>query len=194
MGLFEGDRDLGMIRAFDVAIKRKAGELQGLESLRGLELSKILHAQDKEMDEAASEVRSRLDADDQGVGLLRSFRALEFKDKYEAKYSVILLSALMMLVGARIPPHDLQGLRELVPEIHCDHGYALCLHDTGFWDPGRAQFLDALDHYQPGVPRDFVSVPSCFHCGKIKADTGREPLRCAGCQRAWYCDKVGPSR
>lgn len=143
------------------------------------------------MDEAAAEVRSLLDADGVGDELFKKLRAKESEDEGEGEYRVILLGSLMMLAGARIRPDDLQHLRKLVPKIHCSHGYALPLWDSGFRGPGRAQFLAALDHYQPGVPRDFVGVPSCFHCGRIKADTGRAPCKCTGCKRAWYCGKVG---
>ncbi|KAI0882090.1 uncharacterized protein GGS22DRAFT_171496 [Annulohypoxylon maeteangense] len=80
-------------------------------------------------------------------------------------------------------------LRELVPRINCNSGFTLPTHDQGFRTPGRAQFLAALDHYQPGVPRNY-NEPSCFHCGKVKADLGKKLSNCSHCKAAWYCDKV----
>lgn len=61
----------------------------------------------------------------------------------------------MMRAGARIRADDLQHLRDLVPQVTCNEGYALPLWDDGFRGPGKRQFLAALDAYEAAVPRDF---------------------------------------
>lgn len=67
----------------------------------------------------------------------------------------VILGALMMRAGANIKPEDIQHLRDLVPQINCNSAATLPLFDKGFRNPGRAQYSAALDHYQPGVPRNF---------------------------------------
>ncbi|KAJ5494579.1 Zinc finger MYND-type [Penicillium fimorum] len=62
-------------------------------------------------------------------------------------------------------------------------------NDTGdFLTPGKAQFLAALDHHEPGVARSFQE-PSCFKCGRIEAGIGHKPLQCKKCKVATYCGK-----
>ncbi|KXH28183.1 hypothetical protein CSAL01_08409 [Colletotrichum salicis] len=67
----------------------------------------------------------------------------------------LLKNALMMRAGAKIKADDLQHLRDLVPKVPCQYRFALPIMDFGFRDPGKAQFLAALDNYQSGTPRDF---------------------------------------
>jgi hypothetical protein len=95
----------------------------------------------------------------------------------------------MMRAGARIKPDDLQYLRGLVPQINSNHGFVLPIFDHGFREPGRVQFVAALDNYVPGTPRDFHE-PSCFTCGKVQADLESAPKRCSSCLSAWYCNRV----
>ncbi|CAG7983037.1 unnamed protein product [Penicillium nalgiovense] len=105
----------------------------------------------------------------------------------ENKYRTIILGALMIRAGARINAADLQHLRDLVPQINCT-SRRMIFGDHGFRTPGKVQFLAALDHYQPGVPRSFQE-PSCFMCGKIEDDIGHKPLQCKKCKVATYCSK-----
>ncbi|KAF4778011.1 hypothetical protein HER10_EVM0011703 [Colletotrichum scovillei] len=130
-----------------------------------------------------TEIRGRLDS---GVGdeLFKKYRALEHE--YQGQYRTIVVGALMMRAGAKIKADDFQHLRDLVPKIPCQYRFAMPIVDFGFRDPGKAQFLAALDNYQPGTPRDFHE-PSCFHCGRIRADHGINLKKCGHCQAAWYC-------
>lgn len=142
----------------------------------------------EEKDNAAAKIRVQLDADGTADELFKALRAKE--REREGQYNIIIFGSLMMLAGVSIRQDHLQHLRELVPKINCNHRYVLPLWDSGFRGPGRAQFVAALDHHRPGVARDFVGAASCFQCGKVKADTGCEPRKCARCELAWYCGKV----
>ncbi|EKV15420.1 Zinc finger, MYND-type [Penicillium digitatum] len=137
-------------------------------------------------------VRQKLDTDNLGERMFTASRAMESDPDdlfQESKYRTIILGALMMRAGARINRADLQHLRDLVPQINCTSRRTI-FEDHGFRAPGKAQFLAALDHYQPGVPRNFQD-PSCFKCGKIEEDIGHKPLKCKKCNFAMYCSKVG---
>ncbi|KAJ5580071.1 uncharacterized protein N7459_006056 [Penicillium hispanicum] len=131
-------------------------------------------------------VRDKLNTDNLGDALFAKARLKEASAK--GKYMTIILGALMMRAGANIKPEDIQHLRDVAPQINCNETYTLPLFDQGFRSPGRAQFCAALDHYQPGVPRNFQE-PSCFQCGKVGVDIGRTPQKCGGCKVAWYCDR-----
>ncbi|CAI0646700.1 unnamed protein product [Colletotrichum noveboracense] len=87
-----------------------------------------------------------------------------------------------MRAGARIRQADLDHLRELAKGFR----WQAWLRD-GFRHVGKVQFLSALDHYEAGTPRDF-GEPSCFQCGKIKANIGQAPKKCGKCGRAWFCN------
>lgn len=79
----------------------------------------------------------------------------------------VILAAMVMQSGAKISDDNMQHLREIVPQIHSSPGYAWPLNDEGFRNPGRAQFLAALEHYTPGTPRTFCeprSVPGSPVC------------------------------
>lgn len=102
-------------------------------------------------------VRQRLDTDNLGERMFAASRAMESErdDLFqESKYRTIILGALMMRAGARINAADLQHLRDLVPQVNCTSRRTI-FEDHGFRSPGKAQFLAALDHYQPGVARSF---------------------------------------
>ncbi|KAI8625847.1 hypothetical protein F5Y19DRAFT_239428 [Xylariaceae sp. FL1651] len=86
-----------------------------------------------------------------------------------------------MRAGAKIQESDLQHLRELVPRLNCNTRCVLPMFDWGFREPGKAQFVAALDHYQPGTPRSFQE-PSCYSCGKIGADVGQKLMQYARCK------------
>ncbi|KAK3898317.1 hypothetical protein C8A05DRAFT_19074, partial [Staphylotrichum tortipilum] len=128
-------------------------------------------------------LRQKLDA---GLGskLIRRYRRLEHTssnqwEKHAARYTVILLGALLMGTGARIKDGDLQHLRQLT-----------LFANTGLHGPAKKQFLAALDNYQPGTPRNFMEA-SCYNCGKTCQDTEKALLRCAECTDgfAWFCDE-----
>lgn len=102
-------------------------------------------------------VRRKLDTGNLGERMFAASRARETDPDdlfQESKYRTIIMGALIMRAGARISAADLQHLRDLVPQINCTSRRTL-LDDHGFRSPGRAQFLAALDHYQPGVARSF---------------------------------------
>ncbi|KAJ5159012.1 uncharacterized protein N7500_008663 [Penicillium coprophilum] len=135
-------------------------------------------------------IRQKFDTDNLGERLFAASRAKESDTNdfmQQSKYRTIILGALMMRAGARINAADLQHLRDLVPQINCNSRRPL-FEDHGFRTPGKAQFLAALDHYQPGVARSFQE-PTCFNCGKIEAEIGHKPLQCKKCNIATYCSK-----
>lgn len=102
-------------------------------------------------------VRQKLDTGNLGERMLAASRNKESDPDdlfQESKYRTIIMGALMMRAGARINAADLRHLRDLVPQINCTSRRTL-LEDHGFRNPGRAQFLAALDHYRPGVARSF---------------------------------------
>ncbi|EMR72336.1 hypothetical protein MGN70_005386 [Eutypa lata] len=178
--LFEGDRDLDMVGDLEYLFEK--------EKKIEIDFSGLLNSRSgEEKDNAAAKIRAQLDADGTADELFKALRAKE--REREGQYNVIIFGSLMMLAGVSIRQDHLQHLRELVPKINCNHRYVLPLWDSGFRGPGRAQFVAALDHYRPGVARDFVGAASCFQCGKVKADTGCEPRKCARCELAWYCGK-----
>ncbi|KAK2596431.1 hypothetical protein N8I77_013321 [Diaporthe amygdali] len=104
----------------------------------------------------------------------------------DSKMHTVLLAAMVMQSGAKISDDNMQHLRDIVPRIHSSPGYAWPLNDDGFRDPGKVQFLAALEHYKPGTPRTFEEM-SCYYCGKIQADIGKKLSVCARCKVASYC-------
>lgn len=77
--------------------------------------------------------------------------------KFPSDYSmgIVILAAMVMQTGAKISDENMQHLRELVPRICSYPGYAPPFADDGFRDPGKKQFLAALEYYKPGTPRTF---------------------------------------
>ncbi|CAG8885999.1 unnamed protein product [Penicillium egyptiacum] len=143
---------------------------------------------DKLANEIIPWVRQKLDTDNLGERLFAASRAKETDNLFQdSKYRTIILGALMIRAGARINAADLKHLRDLAPQINCT-SRQMTLGDHGFRTPGKAQFLAALDHCQPGVARSFQE-PSCFKCGKIEEDIGHKPLQCKKCKVATYCSK-----
>ncbi|KAJ5731105.1 uncharacterized protein N7483_005613 [Penicillium malachiteum] len=130
----------------------------------------------------------KLNKDNCGFDLFAKCRSLD-EDFLQGKYPIIIFGAMMMRVGANIKQEDLQYLREVALATHSSPGYACPFADQGFRDPGRAQFLAALDHYQADVPRSFEQ-PSCFLCGQIQSDVGRVLQKCSRCKAAYYCGVV----
>ncbi|CAJ2510789.1 Uu.00g064140.m01.CDS01 [Anthostomella pinea] len=194
MRLFEGDRDL------DIALELNC---TFGEDDKYLHLSCLVHQTDMlaptearyfyeseeyvdHLDNLLADARERLDANGTGDKFLAHWRAKESDPG--GKYRFILSGALMMRAGAKIKESDFEHLRELVPQIHCNPGYALPIFDEGFRGPGRVQFIRALVQYKDGTPRNYQE-PSCFNCGKVKADSGKAPSKCGQCKGAWYCDQ-----
>ena len=155
VGLFEGDTDLDL--ALEIGEGTKA------------ELSKMVHQTDMCADDDVKEyyqtseykeiltkkVEDNRQILDAGVcdELFKKYRAK--KDDFHGEYPVIILGALMMRAGAKIKQDDLNHLRAVVPRIPSRSAYALPISAMGFRDPGKIQFLKALEKYKNGEPRDF---------------------------------------
>ncbi|KAI6086487.1 hypothetical protein F4821DRAFT_128030 [Hypoxylon rubiginosum] len=177
--LFESDLDLDI-----------AGDIEALcgEDINNLNLNLevlLYRTRDDEHTKNVTELRNKLDSNDLGQTLLSRWRA---KESEWGKYHVIIVGALLMSAGAKIKESEMQYLRETANQVTWVPDFALPIFDPGFRGPGKAQFLAALDHYQPGVPRDF-DEPSCFYCGKVEVDIGKALTECGTCKMAWYCDK-----
>ncbi len=186
-GMFEGDQDLDLAGdiGFELTGKNPTKELAWVDYFTTGHTDPEFPAVDAEV------VREKLDS---GIGdhLFQKFRAKETADR-QGEYRVIILTAMMMRVGATIKQDVLQHVRALAPRIPSREGYALPLFDEGFRGPGKRQFLTALESYQAGTPRSFEEL-SCYGCGKIGADIGKALSLCGGCKNAWYCNKVRLAR
>ncbi|XXH02189.1 hypothetical protein Hte_008557 [Hypoxylon texense] len=194
MRLFEGDQDMDMVIEIDATFGKDKNTLGLPQMVHQTDMLAPLEARmyyqtkeyQEELTEIVAKVRAKLDSGDTGQKLISHWRAKE--SEHGGKYNVIIVGALLMRAGAKINESELQHLRELVPCINCNQVYTSPCRDEGFRGPGKAQFLAALDNYQPGVPRSYQE-PSCFYCGKIEADLGKAPSKCGGCDAAWYCGK-----
>ncbi|KAJ5108829.1 hypothetical protein N7456_005504 [Penicillium angulare] len=174
--MFEGDRDFDLLGDLQqhVGMKEKWEYSMAEMVMTGLSAEKKKY------------VREKFDVDNYGDTLFANCKAKE--GEWEGKYCTIILGTVLMSVGARISSQNMKHLRKLAGEVQCNPGFTLCLFDDGFRAPGRAQFLAALDHYQPGKPRNFLDL-SCFYCGKTGEDTGNPMFKCGKCKVSWYCDK-----
>lgn len=151
-GLFQGDQDLDIRGETECAM--------GLTSDDDAE-----YDADKELQSTA--FRDKLNA-----GLCdKLFKEFRSKEKTfwipDRKMYTVILAAMIMQSGAKISDDNMQHLREIFPHMHSSPGYAWPLNDADFRDPGRAQFLAALEHYKPGTPRTFCelrSVASSLAC------------------------------
>ncbi|GJC83148.1 hypothetical protein ColLi_05986 [Colletotrichum liriopes] len=160
--LFEADTDIDIACELDNALVRS----EGAESLR---LSHMVHQTDMlappgardyfqteeyrlELDNFIVCARNQLDS---GLGEKLFDKYCAGEKEFQGQYRLILVGALMMRAGAKIKEEHFQHLRDLVPKIECRPGFALPTNDLGFRGPGKAQFLAALDNYQPGTPRDY---------------------------------------
>ncbi|KAK2022438.1 hypothetical protein LX32DRAFT_602774 [Colletotrichum zoysiae] len=136
-----------------------------------------------EVEKIIETIRLRLDS---GLGH-------QIFDKYRAKETehlgqnrLLMVGALMMRAGAEIKKEHLQYLRDVAHrEVFAPNlgGPTYYLPLVG---PAKAQFVAAIDNYQPGTPRDWQE-PSCFHCGKVRTDLGKALKNCGRCKKAWYC-------
>lgn len=102
-------------------------------------------------------IRNKLDTDGLGEQLIE--RSRHNGQFWDPDYQTILLGAIMMRAGANIKPEHLLYLRRAARRIGIESV--------------QAQFLAALDHYQPGVPRSFQddwSVDSSKHSAWLTAD------------------------
>lgn len=142
-GLFQGDQDLD--------IRGETEHAMGLTNDGDDE-----YDVDKELQSTA--FRDKLNA---GLcdKLFKEFRSKEntFWIPDRKMYTVIL-AAMVMQSGAKVSDDNMQHLREIVPRIHSSPGYAWPLNDEGFRDPGKVQFLAALEFYKPGTPRTFCEL------------------------------------
>lgn len=76
-------------------------------------------------------------------------------DGFYGQYATVVLAAVMMKTGSKISEDNRNFLRQTAAGTHSSPGYAMPLWDSGFRDPGKAQFLAALDNYEDGKARDF---------------------------------------
>lgn len=195
--LFEGDQDLDLAAAVqtdDLPLFRMVNQtdMMAPQNYRNYYQTPEYAL---ELQGLVEECRVKLDKG-AGKNLLANYRKRENEDLgpcQSAKYRIIIVGALLMRAGAKIPQDDLDHMRQLANAAHSSPHYANPMCDLDFRDPGKMQFLAALDHYQPGVPRSF-SEPSCFACGKIEQDKGTALLKCGRCKEAWYCDKECQAR
>ena len=187
MRLFEGDRDLDIALEINTAFGNSDERDLGLSRMiHQTDMCappdiRVYYETDeykKKLEGIVSDCRDTLDF---GVGdkLFKVFRKRE--DEPNGKYRVILVGAIMMRAGATIKDDDFNHLRELVDQVPCRDGLNPVLRrnpgkpsalaslaagldggDSGFRHPGKAQFLAALDHYRPGVPRSFQDPRSVF--------------------------------
>lgn len=204
MRLFEGDQDLEIAVEIDSALGQ--GDDMNLRLMRMVfqtdpaappeararyQTAEYLEG---ELEATVAACRATLDC---GIGdeLFKIYRAREADGGHRAKYRVVLVGAIMLRAGARIADDDLRHLRDLVPQINSRPGLAPSLQDNparptaaallvsardvddeGFRNPGRAQFLAALDNYKPGVPRSFLEPRSVIRGDTIVIDMS--PMVC----------------
>ncbi|KAK2057510.1 hypothetical protein LY76DRAFT_646875 [Colletotrichum caudatum] len=187
--LFECDADCGLASRFDdVVIARDGGK--DLRFSHIINQDDLLDAPRTQADEHRLEVekiietiRVRLDS---GLGsqIFEKYRAKE--TEHLGHYRLLMVGALMMRAGAEIKKENLQYLRA---SAHRE-GFMLLNGDpAGYFPlvgPAKAQFLAAIDNYQPGTSRNWQE-PSCFHCGKVRTDLGKTLRNCGRCKKAWYC-------
>ncbi|KAK5465504.1 hypothetical protein LTS15_002067 [Exophiala xenobiotica] len=114
---------------------------------------------------------------------------IQKKEPIFGDYTVVIFGAVMMGAGAKISPENMTYLRQAADKTESHPGHRLPIGDLGFRDPGKAQFLAALNHYRNGEPRD-LRGPSCFCCGRINQDLNpRSLMKCGRCKEAWYCNQ-----
>uniref|UniRef100_A0A8H7TTE1 MYND-type domain-containing protein n=1 Tax=Bionectria ochroleuca TaxID=29856 RepID=A0A8H7TTE1_BIOOC len=191
--LFEGDHDIDIAGDLGEILKGKPLKLSRMvfqTDMLAPQEARMFYQTDEYkpiLEQNVAEVRAQLDS---GLGdcFFEKVLAQAKQNTFDGPYRIIIAGALMMRAGAKIKPNHIQYLRGLAPKIHCNHRYALPLFDQGFREPGRVQFLNALDNYAAGAPRDFQE-PSCFTCGRSEVDLGFSPKRCSRCRSAWYCSQ-----
>jgi hypothetical protein len=161
-GLFEGDRDIDIACVMPDHLCIETGNWEHTLASMVFQTDMLAPALAREYyrteeyknrlaNEIVPYVRWKLDTKGLGDQLFAAYRAEETKPPGmdgDTRYTTIIFGALMLRAGAKIKAEDLQHLRDLVPQVD-----QLCNDD--FRTPGRAQFLAALDRYQPGVPSDF---------------------------------------
>ncbi|KAJ9617273.1 hypothetical protein H2200_000994 [Cladophialophora chaetospira] len=98
--------------------------------------------------------------------LLKQYRTNP--DASYGQYATIVLSAVMMKTGCKISEENRTFLRQAAHGTSSRSSrswFALFSGDIGFRDPGKAQFLSALDNYKNGKPRDFRAPRSVAEQG-----------------------------
>ncbi|KAK2041869.1 hypothetical protein LZ31DRAFT_596900 [Colletotrichum somersetense] len=182
--LFECDMDRGLAsRVDDVVLERDGSkDLRFFHILKQDDLFDASHTQTDEhrleVEKVIETIRLRLDS---GLGH-------QIFDKYRAKETehlgqnrLLMVGALMMRAGAEIKKEHLQYLRDLAhrevfaPTIGAPTCYLPLV------GPAKAQFLAAIDNYQPGTPRDWQEPRH------VRTDLGKALKNCDRCKKAWYC-------
>jgi hypothetical protein len=167
IGLFEGDSDIDIACVMPDGLCIQTGNWEHTLASMIFQTDMLAPAEararyrtEEYKNELANEivpyVRWKLDTKGLGDQLFAAYRAEETKPpgiNGNPRYITIIFGALMLRAGAKIKAEDLQHLRDLVPQVNCRPNWIL--GDDDFRTPGRAQFLAALDRYQPGVPSDF---------------------------------------
>ncbi|QDS71884.1 hypothetical protein FKW77_010169 [Venturia effusa] len=74
-------------------------------------------------------------------------------DAFYGDYKVIILSALMMIVGANLDQPMRKYIEKALPTIKSRSGFTLALWDPHFRDSGKAQFTAMFENYENGKPR-----------------------------------------
>ena len=106
-----------------------------------------------------------------------------------ADYRVVIFTTLVMSVGANITKENMAYIRSIIPSLR-------------MLGPGLAQFRAAVQHYQPGVRRDFkeprfVMDSSLHHFSVLTASpaaTTVERLRQILATKKWYFQGVASVR
>jgi hypothetical protein len=161
-GLFEGDRDIDIACVMPDHLGIQTGNWEHTlasmvfqTDMLAPALARTYYRTEEYKNKLANEivpyVRWKLDTKGLGDQLFAAYRAEETKPPGmdgNPRYTTIIFGALMLRAGAKIKAEDLQHLRDLVPQV-------TQLRNDDFRTPGRAQFLAALDRYQPGIPSDF---------------------------------------
>ncbi|KAK6367333.1 hypothetical protein LTS17_010259 [Exophiala oligosperma] len=153
--VFEGDNDLDLKSDIIGAIREKLKakpitfEEDDLENL----FSCKANPNKQQTPLSTSTQKLRDDVNCISDELFEDFRQKE--DQFYGEYIVVILGAVMMEAGVRISTENMTYLRQAAEKVESYPGYRLPIGDLGFRDPGMAQFLAALSHYQDGEPRDW---------------------------------------
>jgi hypothetical protein len=102
-------------------------------------------------DESVSKMRKRFNRRDLGNKLLDHWYIYDTN----GGRNYIIAGALLMRAGARINSSHLELLRSSASEVYYFPGDTTPHPRAGLFDAAKVQFLNALEHYQPGVPHKF---------------------------------------
>ncbi|KAK4935224.1 hypothetical protein LTR10_023686 [Elasticomyces elasticus] len=187
-GLFEGDSDVDIMDRIHVEIqemlKSKAIIVPDVQLADLLFNKEQPTCQPTQSSMTSLQVRDHLNSISDRLFL----QCRKKGDLWYGKYKTIILGVLLMSGGVKLGSHR-TFLYQAAGRVGSSPGYRPPMNDIGFRDPGKVQFLAALDHYEDGKPRD-IQAPSCFKCGRISTDIRPATLKnCGRCKKAWYCDQ-----